>query len=301
MIKDIENTISQIFNREVVFSIDASKLLPEIYNLIEGLLIYEDHFEKKYLVPIHENDLKYPELRIKIDKHNISFSKVGKLTWLSINELHFMPQKFKEYLNKSKRLDEIDETIFYPTGPIYGGRLYHLVHYNYSSSQQVSDRLMDLFNFYNNEFGEDTFRIEQIRSGIRDPIEFIKKYSPSSELIYMKIKFRGKQNKMVGLLNYPTLSIEKNGFIIKINDSIITIKLEDLENLFGTPQFSPLIVFGEAKKMLALGVYLDASCDNYECTSNVVVEGKMMKYFVTIMRNLLSHNFNFEINEYLVL
>ena len=35
MIKDIENTISQIFNREVVFSIDASKLLPEIYNLIE--------------------------------------------------------------------------------------------------------------------------------------------------------------------------------------------------------------------------------------------------------------------------
>ena len=110
---------------------------------------------------------------------------------------------------------------FYPAGPIYGGRLYHLVHYNDSSCQQVSDRLLDLFNFYNNEFGDDTFRIEQIRSGIRDPVEFIKKYSPSSELIYMKIKFRGKQNKMVGLLNYPTLSIEKkNGFIIKIDDSI---------------------------------------------------------------------------------
>jgi len=78
MIKDIENTISQIFNREVVFSIDASKLLPEIYNLMEGLLIYDDHFEKKYLVPIHENDLKYPELRIKLISTTYPSRKLGK-------------------------------------------------------------------------------------------------------------------------------------------------------------------------------------------------------------------------------
>ena len=61
------------------------------------------------------------------------------------------------------------------------------------------------------------------------------------------------------------------------------------------------LTFKSGKKLLALGVYIDASCDNYECTSNVVVEGKIMKYFFTVMRNLLSQNFNFEINEYLVL
>lgn len=301
MINNVHDTIGEFFNRQAVFSIDASRLLPEVYSILEGITIYEDHFQKKYLVPVHESDLKYPELMIRIEKHNISFSKVDRLIWLSINELHSAYPKSEHYLIKSRRLDEIDQAIMYPASPIYGGRLYHLVHYNDESSQLVSDRLVDLCSFYNDEFGDDTFRIEQIKSVIDNPIDFIKKYSPSSELVYMKVRFHGGQNKMVGILNYPTLSLEENGFIIKIQDSVVNMKLKGLEDLLKTSEFSPSTVFREAKKQSALAIYLDASCVNGQCFSNVVVERKLMKYFNTIIRNLLSQNFKIEVNEYLIL
>ncbi len=190
--KELENDLfyMKMFDRQLIFSFDESALKANFLKRImkDGSLIRYFPQMRTYLVSIPPTHPDYDITKFELMKDKIPYQEENGIIQIKLMPIQFTDQKFIERTKNSLIFPDIKEVLFYPEMVYYKKRFYALLHFKNSSSIEVSRRIIDLHNAYDDLMGPGIFSLEEI-GDVKPITEFFRKYGVDlKNLFYMETR-----------------------------------------------------------------------------------------------------------------
>ncbi len=190
--KELENDLlyMKMFDRQLIFSFHESALKANFLKRImkDGSLLRYFPQMRTYLISIPSTHPEYDIIKFELNKEKIPYKEENGIIQIKLMPIHFTDQKFIERIKNSSIFPDIGDVLFYPQMVYYKKRFYALLHFKDSSSSEVSKRIIDLHNAYDNLIGPGTFSIEEI-DDVKPITEFFRKYGIDlKNLFYMETR-----------------------------------------------------------------------------------------------------------------
>ncbi len=187
---ELENNFlyKKMFDRQLIYSFDESVMGVQFLSHImkDGSIIRYFPPINTHLISIPSTHPDYDIIKFELNKNKISYQEENGIIEIKLRPIHFTDQKLIERTKNSPILPDIKDVLFYPQMVYYKKRFYALLHFKKSSSTQVSKRIIDLHNAYDDLVGPGIYSIEEI-GDIKPITEFFRKYGVDlKNLVYME-------------------------------------------------------------------------------------------------------------------
>ncbi len=190
--KELENDLlyMKMFDKQLIYSFDESVMGAQFLSHImkDGSIIRYFPPIGTHLISIPSTHPDYDIIKFELNKNKISYQEENGIIEIKLRPMHFTDQKLIERTKNSPILPDIKDVLFYPQMVYYKKRFYALLHFKKSSSTQVSKRIIDLHNAYDDLVGPGIYSIEEI-GGVKPITEFFGKYGVDlKNLFYMETR-----------------------------------------------------------------------------------------------------------------
>ncbi len=273
---DLKNTIEskeylsrRVFKKQAIVSIPIVILGEELKGIIKNGILYFDYAINSYYYSVFKTDPNYYEIVQKLIQLKGKTFELESTIWLEIPIASRIYSKLGEML-PTKKLFEIEECVFYPSGIVKNGRIYHLIQYTEKAEKEFTELLIKYINAFNEILGPGAFVLEEI-SEATDFLEFLKKLDVNLNL-----------TEVVFSASYPEdfIALGKNLSMDPENAELIIIENEKLTT-FNVKSFLSSdneirnFLKGPVSEMLNrfnFPMYLEIECKNGKCILKFLYE-----------------------------
>jgi len=272
---DLKNTIEskeylsrRVFKKQAIVSIPISILGEELKGIIKNGILYFDYATNSYYYSVFKTDPNYYEIVQKLIQLKGKTFELESTIWLEIPIASRNP-KLSEKL-PAKKLSEIEECVFYPSGIVKDGRIYYLIQYTEKAEREFTELIIKYLNAFNEILGPGAFVLEEI-SEVTDSLEFLKKLDVSLKLTEV-IFSASYPEDFIALGKNLSMDPENAELIIVENEKLTTFNVKsflssdnEIRNFLKGPVSEMLNKFN-------FPIYLEIECKNGKCILKFLYE-----------------------------
>jgi len=249
------------FRKQSIVPFSLSIFGENVKSLLKNGIIYYDYVNGLYYYPLYPTEPNYYEIKQKLMSQNEEVKIIDNIEYLTF-KVPFKKDSITIKIPENKRLEELKETIFYPTGIIYNDRIYYLIQYTQNAEKSVPNALLEYFSIFKDVYGPLSFRIEEIGNA-EDFVMFLSRFEINLWLTEIKISIDSNENFSFIMQN---LSMDPIKFTwIDINRE--GVFMSDYEKMFKTLR-------------LHLVAYVEDKCDSGKCYFITIYEEKTLRNFI---------------------
>ncbi|MGC8662781.1 MAG: hypothetical protein ACP5TX_00025 [Thermoplasmata archaeon] len=285
----------EFFQKEIVYSKDL-KYLPQLMDLIDNAIVYNDVMSMDVFLVVDKNSPKYPEIKIKSIKNNLKFNENKYFIWLSFPDI----SKIKDDLydkTKNGRLFNLEGSYHLPFLIIKGGRIYYIDQYSTKFEKEVTTRILNVIKNHYDILGLNSFRVESIGNA-RDPLKFIRDFSIKTGIVSLELSIDYNGEDLKGIIKNISLDINQIQFLADEGQGPKVINISEINKKI--PGFGDLakLFFMNLQDNLSFLLYFEFKCNNGKCNINMLLEKNMFLIISNALVSLIDSGLKIKLSKY---
>lgn len=261
---------TEIFEKEVVFSIDATAFNREMLNILGDTVGRYNAERNNLFFYLFKDDINYPKAAMKAKRMNLDFREAGNMVWVRMEIPAFKDPRLVERLEGSP-FHDMSGVLIYPFVTVSGGRVHFTVQYRKEAEAQVSERLLSLMEVHSEVLGHESFRIEYIGKA-RAVYDSIMREGRSFSVIVINARRRKEPASI-----FSDINVLNPAWPASVDGVLRTMKLEEVLNNVEGPDAAIRRFFDNFVRKSVAAPYLEVVIEGDKVSFRTILESDLME------------------------